>query len=174
MIKKFFEFSKFKSGDLYKFGCVMIYPKVDDWSELISSIDVEDIYNEDGVKGIEKVSHITLLYGLHQEVSLDDVTQVLSKYKGKKISINIDGIGSFENENFSVIKLSVDSPILHEINADLRTLPYTSDFDDYSPHMTIAFVKNGTTDKYVDPNYKKEISVNLDFVFSSIDGRFKI
>jgi hypothetical protein len=46
MIKKFSEHSKYKSGNLYKFGCVMVYPQMNNWTQLTSMIDRSDIYNE--------------------------------------------------------------------------------------------------------------------------------
>ncbi len=38
MIKKFDEFlENVKSGNLYPYGCVMIYPKVENWKEITSN-----------------------------------------------------------------------------------------------------------------------------------------
>ena len=173
MIKRFSEHSKYKSGNLYKFGCVMIYPQMNNWDELTSMIDTNDIYNEDGVKGIERIPHITLLYGLHKEVSNTQVSDILKNYQGQSIELSINGITKFDNEKFSVVKLDTESPILYKINSDLKTLPYTSDFDRYLPHMTIAFVKPGAADKYVDLDYKLKLNFNLDFVYTSHRGRFR-
>ena len=51
MIKKYKDFFRMvqesKSGELYKYGCVMIYLNIDNWDEITSLIDEDDIYNKD-------------------------------------------------------------------------------------------------------------------------------
>lgn len=38
---------------------------------------------------------------------------------------------------------------LHKLNKKFRKYPFTSDYPDYHPHCTIAYVKAGTSDKYI-------------------------
>lgn len=163
MIKYYNDFineSKEKSGKLYDFGCVMLYPKIDDWKNIISMINEEDVYKpEDKTYGIEKSPHITLLYGLHKDVSKEDVKDAIDKFKGKEISIKVDGVGIFENEEFDVVKLNIIGN-LDDINKELCKLPHTNDYPDYKPHMTISYVNKGTSKKYIDKNFR----FNIDFV----------
>lgn len=173
MIKKFDEFlENGKGGNLYDYGCVMIYPKIENWKEITSIINSDDVYNSsDPAYGIENSPHITLLYGLHSNVSKEDVENILSKFKGKDINISINGIGKFDGDDkFSVVKLNVDSPILHEINKELKKLPHTSDYPDYKPHMTIAYVRPGSADKYLSGDYRNKFT-NIDkIVYSMTNG----
>ena len=60
----------------------------------------------------------------------------------------------FENGKFDVLKFDVGytdkkSSFLHDCNEELTKLPYKSDFPDYHPHMTVAYLKPGMGNKYV-------------------------
>jgi len=47
--------------------------------------------------------------------------------------------------------------------------PHTTDYPDYHPHMTIAYVKKGMGKKYAED--LKDFSITPDkFVYSKIDG----
>lgn len=46
MIKKYLDFlneSSEKSGIIYKYGCVLSYFKIDNWNDIISQIDLNDL-----------------------------------------------------------------------------------------------------------------------------------
>jgi 2'-5' RNA ligase len=175
LIKKYklFMEAKEKSGSLYKFGCVMIQLNINNWDELTSSIDKEDIYlPEDPAHGIETDPHITLLFGLHKEVTLDQVKDIFNRHK-VDIKVNIDGVGCFENEEFDVVKLNVvpnyELNLLHE---ELSKLPNSDKFTEYKPHITVAYVKKGCGKKYENPDYKysvKEIG-NIKYSRPADDG----
>lgn len=173
IIKKFDQFFEdVKGGELYDYGCVMIYPKIENWNEITSVINTDDVYNPtDPTYGIETSPHVTLLYGLHSNVTKEDVEEVLNKFKGKDIDISINGIGKFDGDDkFSVVKLNVESPILQEINKELSKLPHTTDYPDYKPHMTVAYVKPGTADKYLSGDYRNKFT-NIDkIVYSMTNG----
>ena len=174
MIVKFDEFFEkkrtIKKGD---YGCVMIYPKIDNWDETTSIINKSDIYkNGDESYGIIKDPHITVLFGLHSDVTLDDVRNSLKKFKGKSIDIDIDGIGKFDNDDFSVVKLNVNCDILHKMNKELSKLPHTTNFTHYSPHMTIAYVLPGKASKYVSDDYKVKFKVDK-IIYYTTDDEYK-
>lgn len=42
-----------------------------------------------------------------------------------------------------------ENKFLHKSNEELKKLPYTSNFPDYHPHCTIAYIKKGLGDKYI-------------------------
>ena len=64
----------------------------------------------------------------------------------------------FENLEFDVVKLGViKTPKLEEINKRLSELPNSNQFPEYKPHITLAYVKKGSGQKYADPNYKYQI-----------------
>lgn len=64
-------------------------------------------------------------------------------------------------------------PLLHEINKELKKLPHTNDYPDYQPHMTIAFVKPDSADKYLSNDYRKKFT-NIDKVVYSMTNGEKV
>lgn len=172
MIKKYVDFIGSKSGKNFDYGCVMLYLNIDNWEEMTSIISPEDIYkSENPSYGIDTKPHITLLYGLHPEVSPEDIESVLNKFRGQKINIDVNGIGKFDNDDYSVVKLNINSPILHDINSELKKLPHTSDFPDYKPHVTMSYVHPGKADKYLSDEKKMNLQ-NIDrVIYSMTDGK---
>ena len=170
-IKKFKSFFETKSGNLYDYGCVMMYLDISNWEDISNSIEYSDLYlPNDKTHGSEKSPHVTLLYGLHSDVKDSDVVDAFSGISKKDIQIKIDGIGSFENKDFDVVKMNIESSILHEINNKLRKLSHTSDFPNYSPHITIAYVLPGSSKKYTNPSYNYLINTVNKIVYTKTNG----
>jgi 2'-5' RNA ligase len=166
------ENKKEKSGKLYDYGCVMLYPKLD-WNDMISNIDIDDkdLYNpEDPKFGLETSPHITLLYGLHEDVKDSDVKDILEKYHEIE-DVKISRIGVFSNEEFDVLKFNITGSVLHKIHKELSKLDHTSDFDKYRPHMTIAYLKKGTAKKYTDAEFKLDLLNFTKISYKKTDGK---
>ena len=87
-IKKYIQFVKESTG--YDYGCVMVEVPVSNWDEICSSIDEEDIYEEenDTSYGIQDNPHLTLLYGTTKDVSTEDVKELLEGTGEIKIQVN--------------------------------------------------------------------------------------
>lgn len=129
--------------------------------------------------GVEAESHVTALYGLHDE-SPDAVREAL---KGVgPITVKIGPMSIFPaNEGqearggaqYDVLKLDIDSPQLHALNAKLKELPHTSTFPKYVPHLTLGYLVPGKGKKYAGrplPNVTGK-TITLDkVVFSSKNG----
>lgn len=169
IIKNYLQFIKESSG--YKFGCVMIEVPVSNWDEITNSIDAEDIYTGgDDSHGIQENPHVTILYGLHPEVTPEEVKSIFENYKGD-IQIKIDGIGIFENKDFDVVKFNVKPDgALQELHDRLSKLPNSDEFPNYTPHITIAYVKKGTGKKYLKPEYKYEVKSVENITYSMPNG----
>ena len=154
-IKKFKSFFETKSGNLYDYGCVMMYLDISNWEDISNSIEYSDLYlPNDKTHGSEKSPHITLLYGLHKEVEDLDIIESFKGYKSTDVDISVNGIDIFKNDDFEVVKMNVKSEFLTNMNKKLSTLPHTSDFPDYKPHITICYVNKGCGDKYIQDDYK--------------------
>jgi len=166
---------------VYKYGCVMLYFTFDEIQDIQSKIDTDDLYTENGSNqyGLETEPHVTLLYGLHDTVTLADVKSVLDQYT--MYTCNFKDMSLFQNDNYDVLKFNVVGDNLHELNNDLTEYPYTTDYPKYNPHCTIAYLKPGRGKKYVEmfndeeywiapthavysqPSGKKDkISINID------------
>ncbi len=138
----------------FEYGCAMLFFDFPELLNLQSKIAKEDLYTEEGSDrsyGLEEDPHITLLFGLHPEVTLKQVTGVLDKYTFTGCRVYKPSL--FVNPKYDVLKFDIaymarGGAFLDKINKDLKQFPYTSDFPDYHPHMTIAYLQPGTGKKY--------------------------
>jgi 2'-5' RNA ligase len=162
----------------FEYGCVMLYFDFPEMKSLHQKINPEDIYTseEDGTFGLETEPHTTLLFGLHPEVTDNDVKTVLSKHCFG--SCQIRNASLFENPVYDVLKFDVSGFGLHECNNDLCKYPHTTNFPDYHPHMTIGYLKTGTGKKHTDLFKNMMYSLTPQYaVYSKPDGtktKFKI
>jgi hypothetical protein len=86
--------------------------------------------------GIEDNSHITVMYGVPDSFDME-------KYCFPARITTEDRISYFENEQFTVAKISVESPDLKEIHDRIKSVEVNSHSYDYSPHITVAYLKKG-------------------------------
>lgn len=144
---------------VFDYGCALFLLKIKEWKSIIGKIDEEDVYlvEDDDSYGIETKPHLTLLYGLHEEVTRKDIKSVIDKFKDDEIIIEVKGISIFENKDFDVVKFDVKkTPILNKMNKELKKFPFTSDYPEYHPHITIFYCKKGLGYKYINPDYELE------------------
>lgn len=171
MIKKFKEFLLEKIGS-YEYGCVMIDLPLNKWDKIVQTISPEDVYTEsdNDSYGIQKNPHLTLLYGLHDNVTLEDVKSVFDLLQ-EGINIEIDGIGIFENKDYDVVKFNVKpSSTLQSLHNELSKLPNSNEYPDYKPHITICYVKKGTGKKYIRNDYRHSINGIKKICYSLSNG----
>ena len=162
-----------KKGDSYDSGAVMLYitfPK----NAVHSKISNNDLYEEEGDRtyGIEDEPHITLLYGLNSEkIKDEDIKKCILNFTFPELLLH--NISLFKNEKYDVLKFDVKdkNKILYKCNKALQKFPFTSDYPDYHPHCTIAYLKPGLGDKYVKMFKKLKFGVEPEFcVYSKPDG----
>jgi hypothetical protein len=139
-----------KKADSYDYGCAMLYFDFPLMNKIHDAIDPQDIYTEEGDRsfGLEDEPHTTLLFGLHEGVSTEDVQSVLDNFTFGTCTLY--NASTFNNPQYDVLKFDVKGDNLHEANKELRQYPYTNDFPDYHPHATIAYLKPGTGKRYVE------------------------
>ena len=164
-----------KKNNKHEFNCLMLKVPFKNWESFLSKIDKEDLYEEDGNNyGLETESHVTVLYGLHEEVDENQLINFVKEHCSKPIEISISKMGVFKNSKFEVLKLDVDSQELRDLNKIIcENFSYTSKFPDYNPHITISYLKKGTSQKYL-KELKTPVTKSLDtFLYSKVDGSKK-
>ena len=111
--------------------------------DLAKTIPDDDLYNdEEGDKGRETEPHVTVRYGI-TDTTPDKIVHAVS-HTGP-IRIKLGPISKFDtNPAYDVLKLDIDSPHLHRLNSLVDSnAPFKSEFRDYHPHITLAYVRKG-------------------------------
>jgi hypothetical protein len=146
-----------KESSDYEYGCLMVEIPIDNWTEIIKSIDTKDLYTEinDDSYGIQKHPHLTLLYPILNNVKYPEIENILKGLVSDKITIKISKIDIFENEKFDVVKFNVEiDDYLLKIHDYLKSnISNIDKYDRYKPHITIAYVNSGKGSKYVTDSY---------------------
>jgi 2'-5' RNA ligase len=166
-----------KKGDTHDYGCAMLKLEIPkkEWDDLQSMIDDDDIYTEEGDRsfGREDEPHITLLYGLHNDIPDEDIEEVSKKME--KCEVNLKKISIFENEKFDVLKFDIiddSKKELSKMNKEFAKFPHTTDYPDYHPHATLCYLKKGMGKKYIQTlSEDDEITIECDtIIYSKADG----
>lgn len=154
---KLFDILKEQAQPKYEYGCAMLYFKFPLIHKIQDIIDPKDVSDDPDLPagGLETEPHVTLLYGLHDGVSEEDIKNTLDKFTFGVCKI--DNASLFENDKFDVLKFDINGNGLHKANTELNKFPNTQTFPDYHPHMTIAYLKPGKGKQYVDKLKKIEL-----------------
>lgn len=139
----------------HSYGCVMLYLEVptDWWKSITDEIESDDVYDPEGDRsyGVQPASnsHVTILYGLHSDIPDSDVEELIDKMTAPEVTLKkITTFPETNDRGFDVVKFDVTGEDLFKMNKMFAELPHTTDYPDYHPHCTIAYVKTGTGDKY--------------------------
>lgn len=142
----------------YEYGCAMLYFNFPEMKNIHSLINPQDLYEDpdDSTFGLETEPHCTLLFGLHDEISTENIKHILGNYVFSTCKLSNPSL--FKNEKYDVLKFEVEGPNLHLVNKDLRNYPHTNSYPDYQPHCTIAYIKSGLGQKYIDLLNQKQMN----------------
>lgn len=162
----------------HTYGCAMLEFEAAPLLKIQDAIKPDDVYKNDSGEGrkfgLEDKFHVTLLYGLHVEVSPEEVKSAVEGIEFGPIVLH--NLSKFDNPDYDVLKFDVRYPnkngaFLTKANAALKELPYTSDYPTYHPHATVGYLKKGEADKYISKLKGYEIKVIPTIaVYSSPDG----
>lgn len=144
-------------------------------TELQDKIKEEELYIEEGKDyGLEKESHVTLVPCLNNDVDVDELKKYLDDIE--EYDIVLTDISKFECDDYDVLKCAVRSKKLQETNKKIKKDFEThSDYKEYAPHLTIAYMKHGMADKYTKKILDKLVHLKpKNFHFSYVeDGEDK-
>jgi 2'-5' RNA ligase len=163
-LKRYKKFMNENKRTTYDYGCVMLSLESPELKEISNFINKNDLHEY----GIENEYHVTLLYGIHQEVSTSKVFNICAQFKYPKLRLH--NLSLFKNDGFDVLKLEVDCDILHKVNKELTKLPHTTQYPNYIPHVTIAYLKPGLGDKYLSLNFTECYAKPTEIEYSHPDG----
>lgn len=110
---------------------------------LANQIDDADLTE----KGREDIPHITIRYGLETN-DAGQVRQLVETFG--PIKFKLGDVDYFQGDEHDVVIIRVESDDLHRMNELLGQLPNVQTHPTYQPHVTLAYVKPGMGQKYVD------------------------
>lgn len=112
--------------------------------KLTDTIDRNDLAE----KGVEDKPHITVKYGLHTN-DVGPVEKIIKAFSGP-VNVRLGDLSLFKSEKYDVLKIDVDGGDgLRKLNSKLCALPHSDEHPEYHPHLTIAYLKPGTGEKYL-------------------------
>ena len=158
-----------------KYSCIMAVLEPADASEVLAvgaGIADRDLAED----GRELECHVTLKYGLLS----NDARDVLPLFRDvAPIELTLGDVSLFpasDNALYDVVKLDVNSADLMVLNSRVcANLPYADSHPIYTAHLTLAYCKPGTGQKYVGPCAATGKTVVIDrLVFSPADGSTKV
>jgi len=159
----------------HSYSCVMIhFPKeiadrIKKWGK--KHIKDEDIYEDpkDDSFGREDETHVTVKYGFYDEKP-DKVQEVIGG--SGKVPIKLGKVSKFSTDDYDVIKIDVNSRRLHTLHNKMKKeIRNKEDYNDYKPHVTIAYVLPGTADGLLGSDEFADVEFEADAAtFSSKDG----
>jgi 8-oxo-dGTP pyrophosphatase MutT (NUDIX family) len=96
--------------------------------------------------GYEDWPHVTLLYGI-VGTPIEDVVAFVRKIG--QVDATFGKLSLFDNADGSVLKVEVDSPVLHKLNGRIKeSFPVEETYPDYRPHMTVAYMDREAAPSY--------------------------
>lgn len=165
-------------------GCLMAYFDIPNWDELIAQVSPDDVYGEPPRFGIETEPHTTILFGFDLETTNpDDIVKAIEDLKVEPITdIEIKDVDKFENDEYDVLKLTIESATLRELNEYfMENFDYENEYPEYNPHITIAYLEKGKADDYLDLDYSvltdfeddadKDVDIDMDLENSGEDEK---
>lgn len=158
-----------------KYGCLMAQLTIDKkkWNNIQSFIEDDELYEEEVGHGRENEPHVTILYGLHEDVEDSEIKKIVEEWES--FPVKLKTVGLFENDKFDVIKFSITDKNLTKHNKEIKKFSHTNSYPDYKAHATIAYVKPGKGKEIV-KRYKEYEGIELDcnkLKYSKSDGTKK-
>ena len=139
-----------KKEDL--FGCIMMDAKIDNWEEYhLDGISDDDLYLKpyDQSYGKEEQPHVTIIFGLIEEEIIPQGVADMIEANMQPLILPVDEIGIFEGDEYDIVKYNLHvTPQLQRYRDLFMKLPNVQEFPEYTPHITICYVKPGLGKKY--------------------------
>lgn len=156
-----------------RYGCLMVYLDGSAASEIKRYC--QETFNTEVLAefGVEENPHITCQYGFHGDVTPEEITQFVNGLN-KPIEVELGAISRFDNDEFDVIKVDINSKDLHQLSDRIRQHfdgRMTNTFQNYHPHMTLAYVQKGSLPHIDGDSMFSGKNYTFDeFVYSDLDN----
>ena len=161
---------------LYKYSCAMLNLSdeianiIKYWAKKMIPKDCLFIDEDEGMDGYEDTPHVTVKYGIHDTKPTE--LKKLTKGFGS-VGLKFEKVTKFkENPKIDVLKIDVIGDDLKKLNKLITdNMKCTDKFDEYKPHVTLAYLKKGKCKELVDNDFFTELEdIAKEIYFNSRDG----
>lgn len=106
------------------------------------------LVTEEADGGRESEPHVTCLYGLTEPEPDPCMRDIIEDFQ--MFRVEFGEVSLFENEKYDVLKLGIESPLLHVLHARLKAgCSNKYSYPTYEPHCTLAYVQPGQGSRFV-------------------------
>lgn len=123
---------------------------ITDKQVLVRIVDIQNGIDESDLLKFEDQPHVTVRYGL-DDVGPERVEFIAGQHRAP-IRLTLGRLSLFSNAKEDVLKIEVTSTDLHAFYHHLGLLPNKKTQQSYIPHLTVAYLKPGTGQKYIGPS----------------------
>lgn len=126
-------------------GCLMLACSCAAVHKLQSSIAVEHLHEQ----GIENEQHITVCYGLPENIQIADLQPYL--LPASLIQLTAESLHIFEQPEYDALVLKVQSDLLQKMHTDIaEQFDVVDKYPHYIPHLTVGYFKKGKAQQYLE------------------------
>ena len=152
-------------------GCLMAMVSEEDTTKILQFskqlINDKDLYIEGNEYGRETEAHVTIRYGFLEDLNELDIRQLIQGQK--PFMMEIFGLDKFASHpKYDVAMFKVNSPVLKRLNELSGIHLNETNFPNYTPHLTLAYVQKGKFD-HVKEGLKLNVPVRK-LCYSPING----
>jgi hypothetical protein len=128
-------------------GCLMVNFPLTDSVEILKW--VQENVPQECIITPEREIHVTVLYGIKPTVPVSEIQAFVESLP--MVVAKLGPISFFNQPDQDVLKVTVDSPQLQEINQKLKEYLGEHNIEPskypYNPHLTLAYVKPGSVEQ---------------------------
>lgn len=153
---------------MYELSC-------DKWYDILNEVYDDDEYEGDKYLGKSHYPHLTIMYGLTGNVSINEYSDVVDNIKNP-VSVNATGISLFESKDYDVLIIEVEVDKQTHILNNIYSKYENVNIHPFKPHITISHIVKGEAQKYIDIINLEGVSFKVECVIISDEDRndFKV
>lgn len=120
--------------------------------------------------GIEGETHVTLAPCLDNDADLNRLKELLLPIG--EYNVMLGDVSMFDCDEYDVLKCGVVCDELYETNKRIASeFEIHSQYKEYKPHVTIAYMKKGCAKKYLEPVISEQVFLNpVQFSWGHFEG----
>lgn len=152
-------------------GCVIVPVRDARVGAAVASIhatlDLQDVVK------LEVEPHVTALCGMLDLPT--DTAGVAARIR--PVAVRFGSLALFQGPDADVLYIAVESDGLREVNASLRDIPHLAKYPQYTPHLTVAYLKPGAGEAFASglvPSGLEGVELQLARFVHSTEGESQV